>query len=362
MAGSSLHRSEPRTTIAVIAATTKAVSTIAVSAIAVSALVLGGCHVSIGIGDDDRFLGSAEAPVAAAAALDTIVSFAGPGLGLGDDPARLPAGEVPRRALVPGTVDWLERAAAQRGSAIAAPGGRFSSESTLACDFGTMRVRSGFANQVAFAAGDTLTLDSSGCRLGSVRFSGELDVRVLDATGFPGISGAWNARLSLEYRGWRVETVPAPVQSRSFEGSASLEVRRLAVLQAEVLFDSAALTMASVVDGAARTVRAVEALSVRLADSNPADLLQIDARVRDANLVGHGIGTLQAASVGSLALADSPPSLPVGTVRVEIADLRSALFVDASDSAQIRLSIDRSVDGSIDSSQVTTLQALRSRL
>lgn len=332
------------------------------AALAALALVLGGCHVSVGIGDGDRFLGSAEATFAAAAALDTIVSVAGPGLGIGDDPTRLPAGEVPRRALVPGTVDWLERAAPQRGSAIAAPGGRFTSESTLACDFGTMRVRSGFANQVAFAAGDTIALDSAGCRLGSVRFSGELDVRVLDATGFPGVSGAWNARLSLEYRAWRVETIPAPVQSRSFEGGASLEVRRVAVLQAEVLFDSAALTMTPVVDGAARTVRAVEALSFRLADASPADLLQVDARVRDANLVGRGIGTLQVASVGSLSLADSPPSLPVGTVRAEVADRESALFVDTADPTQIRLSIDRFIDGSIDSSQVTTLQALRSRL
>lgn len=351
MAGSSLRRSERRTARFASA-----------SAIAGSTIALAGCHVSIGIGDDDRFLGSAEAPVVAAAALDTIVSFSGPGLGLGDDPGRLPAGEVPRRALVPGTVDWIERAAAQRGAAIAAPGGRFTSESTLACDFGTMRVRSGFANSVAFAAGDTITLDSNGCRLGSVRFSGVLDARVLDATGFPGISGAWNARLALDYRGWRIETIPAPVQARAYEGSASLEVRRLAVLQAEVLFDSAALTMTPVVDGAARTARAVEALSLRLADSAPADLLQVDARVRDANLVGRGIGTPQVNSVGSLSLADSPPSLPAGTVRIEVAGLDSALFVDTSDPGQVRLSIDRFVDGSIDSSQATTLQALASRL
>lgn len=352
MAGSSLRHSEPRAERLARAA----------SAIAASTLALAGCHVSIGIGDDDRRLGSAEAPVAAASALDTIVSFAGPGVGIGDDPGRLPAGEIPRRALVPGTVDWIERTAAQRGVAIAAPGGRFSSESTLACDVGTMRVRSGFVNSVAFAAGDTITLDSNGCRQGNVRFSGVLDVRVLDATGFPGISGAWNARLALEYRGWRIETIPAPVQARGYEGSASLEVRRLAVLQSEVRFDSPALTMTPVVDGAARTVRAVEMLSVRLADSNPADLLQVDARVRDANLVGRGIGTLQVNSVGSLSLADSPPSLPVGTVRVEVADLRSALFVDTADPGQIRLSIDRFIDGSIDSSQVTTLQALRIRL
>ena len=57
------------------------------------------------------------------------------------------------------------------------------------------RYRLTFAGEGAFSVGDTIELDTTGCRFGSVRFTGAMAMSVGSASGYPGLSAAWSARL-----------------------------------------------------------------------------------------------------------------------------------------------------------------------
>ncbi|MCZ7561540.1 MAG: hypothetical protein M5U30_17045 [Burkholderiaceae bacterium] len=150
-------------------------------------LWLAACSVSIGIGvGEDAMIDTGNAAVAAAAGFDTVLALAGPTIGIADDPLRLTSGERPRRALAPGSFDWIEIVAPLRANALSVAGRRFSSQQTLGCDSGSVQVRAEFANSVVFSAGDTIALDAAGCRFGGVRFDGALTITVNSATGYPG--------------------------------------------------------------------------------------------------------------------------------------------------------------------------------
>ena len=231
------------------------------AAAACLALSLAGCNVSIGIGsfdDGDAMIDPGNAASAVAAGFDTLAALAGPALGLSDEPLRVPAGERPRRALVPGTFDWLEWAAPLRGAALPVAGGRFSSSLTLACHSGTVRVTAVFLNPAVFGAGDTIDLEAAACRFDGVVFDGRVTMSVVSASGYPGTSAAWTARVSVGFSGWRVGTVALPLQARTVGGTAVLDARRFDALEAAIDFDSPALSVEPVVSGTARVTNGRE--------------------------------------------------------------------------------------------------------
>ncbi|GMV03347.1 MAG: hypothetical protein KJZ98_14475 [Burkholderiaceae bacterium] len=353
-AGHAAARGAPVRSAAHRAATCRAVAT-------ALALSLAGCSVSIGIGigvDEDALLDTGNAAAAAATGFDTVLSLAGPGLGIADDPLRVASGERPRRALAPGSFDWLEIAAPLRAGALQVSGGRYASQQTLGCESGSVQLRAVFANGVAFAAGDTIELDAAGCRFGGVRFDGALAITVVSASGYPGTSAAWGARVSIDYAGWRIETAALPSQARSMSGRAVLDGQRFDALNAEVRFDSAALTIDPVVSGAGRPRRSIETLGLRLVDGPADDVVEIDFDLADAPFAGADLARLRVRSHGVLALPGPMPAYPLGILLVSAPD-HSAVYANAIDAMRIRLELDRYLDGLIDATLSTSWNALR---
>lgn len=327
------------------------------------ALALAGCSVSIGIGhfdDGEAAIDPGNADTVAAAAFDTLASLAGPGLGIADEPFRVPADERPRRALVPGTFDWLEWIAPVRGAALPVSG-RFSSTQTLACDSGMVEVTAVFANTVAFAAGDTVEVDAASCRFGAVLFAGRMAMRVISASGYPGTSAAWSARVSVDYVDWRTETVTLPVQARVVNGPAVLDARRLDAVDGVIDFDSPELLVDPVVSGAVRARRALRFLSLQFTDRPQAASVSGDFELVDGRLAGTDLATLRVRSHGVIDLPLSPPAMPRGVLLASASD-DSAVYADAFDPAQLRLELDRFLDGFVDASLLTTWSALRGLL
>lgn len=323
------------------------------------ALSLGGCSVSIGIGvGDDAMIDTGTAPTAAASGFDTLVSLAGPGIGISDDPLRVPVGERPRRALAPGSFDWIEIAAPLRALATPVSGGRFSSLQTFACDSGSMQVRAVFANSAAFTAGDTIELDTTGCRIGGVRFVGAMAMSVVSATGYPGLSAAWSARVSIDYTAWRTETAALPVQARSVTGRSVLDGQRLDALNAVVEFDSAQLSVDPVVSGVARARQSIELLTLRLVDGPSDDTVGIDFELADGRFAGTDLARLRARSHGVVTLPGPVPAYPLDILLVSAPD-DSAVYADAIDATKIRLDLDRFLDGVIDATLSTSWSSLR---
>lgn len=328
------------------------------------ALSLAGCHVAVGVGffdDGDALIDPGNAASAAAAGFDTLASLAGPVLGIADEPFRVPAGESPRRALVPGTFDWLEWAAPIRGSGTPVSGGRFSSDRTLACNSGTVRVTAVFLNPTVFGAGDTIELNAAGCRFGDLRFEGRLAARVIDGSGYPGASAAWSTRVAVDYFDWRTETVTLPLQARTVNGRAVLDARRLDAVDAAMDFDSPSLSIDPVVSGAVRARRAVEFLSLRLTAGVGSDRVSGDFDLFDGRLAGTDLERLRVRSDGVIDLPVSPPALPLGTLLVSAPD-DSGVYARALDATQVRLALDRFLDGLIDATLLSTWSALRGRL
>lgn len=323
---------------------------------------LSACHVSIGIGvGEDASIDAGNAANAAASGFDSLVSLAGPGLGIADEPSRVPAGERPRRALAPGTLDWVERVAPMRANPVQVSGGRLQSDDRLACDAGSARVRAVFANPVAFGAGDTVELDADDCRFGGIRFVGRLAVSVTAASGYPGLSGTWSGRLAVDYSGWRVETVALPLQARSFTGPAVLDVQRLDALDAAIDFDSAALSVDPVISGAARDRRVLELLTLRLTDGPAGDSLSAGYDLVDARFAGTDLARLRVRSEGLVELPGSPSALPLGALVLTASD-GSAVRAHALDATRIRLELDRYLDGVVDATLMTTWSGLRGLL
>lgn len=328
------------------------------------ALSLSGCNVSIGIGsfdDSDAMIDPGNVSSAVAASFDTLAALAGPVLGISDEPLRVPAGERPRRALATGTFDWLEWAAPLRGAALPVSGGRFSSTRTLACNSGSVRVTTVFLNSAVFGAGDTIELEAAGCRFGSVRFDGRMTMSVVSASGYPGTSAAWNARVSVGFSGWRTETVTLPLQARTVGGTAVLDARRFDALEAGIDFDSPALSIDPVVSGTARPRRTVELLSLRLDVGFSGDRVSGDFDLRDGRFAGTDLALLGVRTEGVMALPASPPAFPLGVLLVRAPD-QSGVRADAFDATQIRLELDRFLDGSIDATQLTDWSRLRALL
>lgn len=325
------------------------------------ALPLAACSVSVGIGvgvGDDAFIDVGTAPDAVAASFDALVALAGPGLGIADDPLRMPVGERPRRALAPGTLDWIELAAPLRAGASPVTGGRFSSRQVVSCDSGSVQVRALFVNGVVFAGGDAIELETAGCRFGAVRFSGAMAMNVVSASGYPGSSGAWSARIAVDYAGWRVESTTLPAQARTFTGPAVIDAQRLDALNAEIVFDSPALSIDPLTAGAPRERQSLELLSLRLDDGPDVDAASASFELADGRSAGTDIARLSVRSHGTLALPGPAPGYPVGTLLVSAPD-DSAVYADAVDAAQIRLELDRFLDGTIDATLGTTWSALR---
>lgn len=334
------------------------------AAAACLALSLSGCDVSIGIGwfdDGDALIDPGNASSAVATSFDTLVALAGPVLGISDEPIRVPADERPRRALVPGTFDWLEWAAPLRAAAVPVPGGRLSSEQTLACDSGTVQVTAVFLNAAVFGGGDTIELDAAGCRFGSVLFVGRMTMSVVSAVGYPGMSAAWSARISVEFSDWRTETVTLPLQARTVGGTAVLDARRFDAVEGAVDFDSPALSVDPVVSGTARPRRTVEFLSLRLDLGVSSDRASGDFDLRDGRFAGTDLALLGARSDGTIELPASPPAFPLGVLLVRAPD-DSGVYADAFDATQVRLELDRFLDGSIDATQLTNWSSLRELL
>lgn len=330
-------------------------------AVAALALSLAACSVSIGIGvGEDAMIDTGNAATATAAGFDTVLALAGPGIGIADDPIRVASGERPRRALAPGSFDWLEIAAPLRANALPVSGGRFSSQQTLGCESGSVQVRAVFANSVAFSPGDTITLDvdDAGCRFGGVRFDGALTITVTSATGYPGSSSAWGARVSIDYSAWRTETVALPVQARTVSGRAMLDGQRLDALNTVFRFDSAALAVDPVVSGTTRPRQSIETLALRLVGGSADDRLEIDFDLADARFAGGDLAWLRVRSRDVLTLPGPTPAYPLGILLVSAPD-DSAVYANAIDATRIWLQLDRYLDGLIDATLSTTWSALR---
>ncbi|HMN65753.1 MAG TPA: hypothetical protein PKB08_12185 [Burkholderiaceae bacterium] len=329
---------------------------LAVLALAVS---LAGCSVSIGIGvGDDAMIDTGTATTATASGFDTLVALSGPGIGIADDPLRVPPGEHPRRALAPGSFDWLEIAAPLRAAAVPVSGGRYSSLQTLACDSGSVQLRAVFANSAAFSVGDTIELDTTGCRFGSVRFTGTMAMSVGSASGYPGLSAAWSARITIDYTAWRTETTTLPAQARVVTGRAVLDGQRLDALNAIVEFDSAQLSIDPVVSGVARARQSVELLTLRLVDGPSDDTVGIDFELADGRFAGTDLARLRARSHGVVTLPGPVPAYPLDILLVSAPD-DSAVYADAIDATKIRLDLDRFLDGVIDATLSTSWSSLR---
>ncbi|MCO5109168.1 MAG: hypothetical protein M9907_19095 [Burkholderiaceae bacterium] len=326
------------------------------------ALSFAACSVSIGIGvGDDAMIDTGTARAAAASGFDALVALAGPGIGIVDDPLRVPADERPRRALVPGSFDWIEIAAPLRTAAVPVSGGRYSSQQTLACDSGSVQVRAVFANSAAFSAGDTIELDTTGCRFGNLRFTGNLAMSVGSVSGYPGLSAAWSARITLDYSAWRTETTTLPAQARAVTGRAVLDVQRLDAQNALVDFDSAQLSVDPVVSSSARDRQSVELLTLRLVDGPGSDTVSADFELADGRLAGTDLARLRARSHGIVTLPGPAPAYPLGILLVSAPD-DSAVYANAIDAAQIRLDLDRYLDGVIDATLSTSWSSLRGLL
>ncbi|MCL4184816.1 MAG: hypothetical protein KJ011_15360 [Burkholderiaceae bacterium] len=325
---------------------------------------LAACSVSVGIGTGvgaEALIDAGTAPDAVAASFDALVALAGPGIGITDEPSRMPAGERPRRALAPGTFDWIELAAPLRAGASPATGGRFSSRQTLACDSGSVQVRALFVNGVVFAGGDTIELETAGCRFGAVRYTGAMAMSVVSAAGYPGSSAAWSARIAVDYAGWRVETTTLPAQARTLTGPAVIDAQRLDALSATIVFDSPALSIDPLTSGAPRARQALELLSLRLDDGPEVDTASVSFELADGRFAGTDLARLGVRSHGTIGLPGPAPAYPLGTLLVSAPD-DSAVYAEAVDAAQIRLELDRFLDGAIDATLATTWSGLRARL
>ncbi len=330
-----------------------------VGAAAALALSLVACSVSIGIGvGEDAMIDTGNAAVATAAGFDTVLALAGPTIGISDDPVRVTSGERPRRALAPGSFDWIEIVAPLRANALSVAGRRFSSQQTLGCDSGSVQVRAEFANSVVFSAGDTIALDAAGCRFGGVRFDGALTITVNSATGYPGSSAIWGARVSIDYSAWRTETVALPALGRTVSGRAVLDGQRFDALNAVIRFDSAALAIDPVVSGATRPRQSIETLALRLVDGSADDTVEIDFDLADARFAGGDLAWLRVRSHGVLTLPGPTPAYPLGILLVSAPD-DSAVYANAIDATRIRLELDRYLDGLIDATLSTSWNALR---
>ncbi|RPH60237.1 MAG: hypothetical protein EHM83_14735 [Burkholderiales bacterium] len=328
------------------------------------ALSLAGCHVSIGVGffdDEDALIDPGNAASAAATGFDTLVSLAGPVLGIADEPFRVPADETPRRALVPGTFDWLEWAAPIRGPGVPVSGGRFSSDQTRACDSGTVRVTAVFLNSTVFGAGDTIELDAADCRFGGLLFEGRLAMRVIDGSGYPGASAAWSTRVSVDYFDWHTGTIALPLQARTVNGRAVLDAQRLDAVDAAMDFDSPVLSIDPVVSGAVRARRAVEFLSLRLTVGVGNVRVSGDFELFDGRFAGTDLETLRVRSDGAIDLPVSPPALPLGILLVSAPD-DAGVYARALDATQVRLALDRFLDGQIDATLLSTWSEMRGLL
>src|SRR5690606_29905497 len=99
-------------------------------------------------------------------------------------------------------------------------------------------------------------------------------------------------------------------------GRAALAVRRLNAVDADLSFDSAALSIAAIIDGAPGAERRTESLSLRMVDTVADDTLQFDLRLFDARLADAGLDALQVGSVGTIVVPGSPRNFPAGQVRV----------------------------------------------
>lgn len=325
------------------------------------ALSLAACSVSVGIGigvGDDAMIDTGNAAVAAAAGFDTVLALAGPGIGIADDPLRVAPGERPRRGLAPGSFDWIEKTAPLRAGAQPVSGGRFSSQQTLGCESGSAQVRAVFVNSVLFSAGDTIALDAAACRFGGVRFDGALAITVIAASGFPGTSAAWSARVSIDYSGWRTETVALPVQARTVSGRAVLEGERFDGLNVGVRFDSPSLVIDPVVLGVTRPRQSIDTLWLRLVDGAGDDTVETDFDLADARFAGGDLARIRVRSHGLLALPGPAPAYPLGILLVSAPD-NSAVYANALDATRIRLELDRYLDGLIDATLSTSWSALR---
>lgn len=330
-----------------------------VGAAAALALSLAACSVSIGIGvGEDAMIDTGNAAVAAAAGFDTVLALAGPTIGIADDPVRVTSGERPRRALAPGSFDWIEIVAPLRAGALPVAGGRFSSQQPFGCEAGSVQVRAVFANSVVFSAGDTIALDATACRFGGVRFDGALTITVISATGYPGSSAIWGARVSIDYSGWRTETVALPLQAQTVSGRAVLDGQRFDALTAAIRFDSAALAVDPVVSDATRPRRSIETLALRLVDGPADDTVEIDFDLADARFAGGDLAWLRVRSHGVLTQPGPTPAYPLGILLVSAPD-DSAVYANAIDATRIRLELDRYLDGLVDATLSTSWNALR---
>ncbi len=323
------------------------------------------CSVSVGFGDGDGHgddgASHAEALDASASALDTLMLLAGPGLGLADEPARLPAQETPPRALVADLLNWVEFSAPRRNNAIAMTGGRFVADQTVACDSGTVRVRAVFVNNVRFDSGDTIELSTQNCRRGNLRFTGSLQLRAIQANGYPGISAAWDGRVGADFSAWRIATVALPVQALTAEGSATLEVQRTGPFDTKLRFDSAQLSVDPSSADRDRPRRTLESVQINVEATAVSQTVSADLRLADAAFSDEPLRRLRVQSTGSLTQNRTPPAYPLGRLAVGFAD-GGIVHVEALDATRLRLDIDRNGNGGIDSTRSTSWTELRSRL
>ncbi len=115
------------------------------------------------------------------------------------------------------------------------------------------------------------------------------------------------------------------------------------------------------VSGTARPRRTVELLSLRLDVGAFGGRVSGDFDLRDGRLAGTDLALLGARTEGVIALPASPPAFALGVLRLRAPD-DSGVHADAFDATQIRLELDRFLDGSIDATQLTDWSRLRALL
>ncbi|MGD9944673.1 MAG: hypothetical protein AB7L76_25440 [Burkholderiaceae bacterium] len=330
-------------------------------------LPLAGCSVSVAIGEEDGGGGGdggasqAEALDATASALDTLMLLAGPGLGIADEPARLPAQETPPRALAASLLEWVEFAAPRRDGAVAVSGGRFVADQTVACDSGSVRILARFVNRVRFEPGDTVELSTQTCRRGSLRFSGSLTLRAVRMNGYPGISGTWDGRVGVDLSAWRTSTAALPLQSVAATGSVTLDARRDGPFEFALGLDSAQLALDPSSADRDRPRRTLESLQLDIDATAATQTVTADWQLVDAAFSDAALRRLRVQTMGALTQGRAPPAYPLGRLTVRFAD-DGVVYAEALDAARLRLEIDRNGNGSIDSTRSTSWGELRGRL
>jgi hypothetical protein len=205
-------------------------------------VALGGCGVSVGLGDGYSSIGQSSSDIreanigdVAAVATDTLLALGGPVRSLIDSNLP-PALQRPRQGLMPNLLDLSEQYMSVRAPVTgSAPSGQQVMSGVLACVSGTGTVRAEFVNAALITLGDTLSISAQDCVLNGQRYNGTVSWRALAAgSGMPGVSSAWSARWSIVLGAWSQYDFIAPPIGLRAQGTIELKAQRFAAGDAQV--------------------------------------------------------------------------------------------------------------------------------